>query len=38
MQHQKIFNLLNELNDSKFVARKWSIVNDESSANCDVGN
>ena len=38
MEHQKITNLLNEANDSKFVTRKWNIVNDNSKANCDVGN
>ena len=26
MKHQKILNLLNEANDSKFVTRKWNIV------------
>ena len=31
-------NLLNEPNDSKFVTRKWNIVNDQSNANYDVGN
>ena len=35
MQHQKILNLLNEANDSKFVTRKWNIVNDNSKANYD---
>ena len=38
MEHQKIINLLNEANDSKFVTIKWNIVNDNSKANCDVGN
>ena len=28
MEHQKILNLLNEINDSKFVKRKWNTVND----------
>ena len=28
MEHQKMLNLLNEANDSKFVMRKWNIVND----------
>ena len=28
MEQQKISNLLNEANDSKFVTRKWNIVND----------
>ena len=26
MEQQKILNLLNEPNDSKFVTRKWNIV------------
>ena len=38
MEHQKILNLLNEASDSKFVTRKWNIVNDQSNANHDVGN
>ena len=38
MEHQKILNLLNEANDSKFVTRKWNIVNDNSNANYDLGN
>ena len=33
MEHQKILNLLNEANDSKFLAGKWNIVNDNSKAN-----
>ena len=33
MEHQKILNLLNEGNDSKFVTRNWNIVNDQSNAN-----
>ena len=33
MGHKKILNLLNEPSDSRFVARKWSIVNDQSNAN-----
>ena len=33
MEHQNILNLLIEANDSKFVARKWNIVNDNSNAN-----
>ena len=37
-EHQKILNLLNETSDSKFVTRKWNIVNDQSNANDDVGN
>ena len=27
MEHQKTLNLLNDANDSKFVTRKWNIVN-----------
>ena len=34
----KIFDLLNKANNSKFVKRKWNIVNDNSNANCSVGN
>ena len=30
MEHQKILNLLNEANDSKFVTRKWNIANGQS--------
>ena len=26
MEHQKILNLLNKVNNSKLVARKWNIV------------
>ena len=37
MEHQKTLNLLNEANDSKFVIRKWNIVNDNSKANYVVG-
>ena len=33
MEHQKILNLLNDANDSKFVTRKWNAVNDNSKAN-----
>ena len=29
---------MNKANDSRFVTRKWNIVNDESNANYDVGN
>ena len=36
MEHQKILNLLNEADDSKFVTRKWKIVNDSSKTNYDV--
>ena len=38
MEHQNILNLLNEADDSKFVTRKWNIVNDLSNANYGVGN
>ena len=38
MEHQKIIKSLNESNDSKFVTRKWIVVNDQSNSNCDVGN
>ena len=38
MEHQKILNLLNEANDSKFVKRKGNIVNDNSKPNYDVRN
>ena len=31
-------NLLNEVNDSKFVKRKWNIVNDNSKSNYDAKN
>ena len=37
MEHQKILNLLNEASDSKFVTRKWNIVNNQSNTNY-VGN
>ena len=33
-----ILNLLNETSDSKFVARKWNIVSDQSNANYNVKN
>ena len=38
MEHQKILNLVNRANDSKFVTRKWNIVNDNSKVNYDVAN
>ena len=34
----KILNLLNEASNSKFVTRKWKIVNDNSKSNYDAGN
>ena len=33
-----MLNLLNEANNSKFVARKWNTVNDEPKSNYDAGN
>ena len=38
MEHQKILNLLNEANDSKFVTREWNIINENSKANYEEGN
>ena len=38
MEHQKILNLLNEADDSKFATRKWNIVNDNSKSNYDITN
>ena len=38
MQHQKILNLLNEAGDSKFVTRKWNIVNDQSNTDYSAAN
>ena len=38
MEYQKILNILKEANDSKFVTRKWNIVNDNSKENYDVAN
>ena len=38
MEHQKILNLLNEVSDSRFVARKQNIVNNQVNANYDLGN
>ena len=35
---RKIFDLLSKANNSKFVTRKWNIVNDNSNANYGVGN
>ena len=36
MEHQKILNLLDEANDSKFITSNWNIVNYQSNANYDV--
>ena len=38
MEHQKILNLLNDANSSKFVTRKQNIVNDNSNSNYLVAN
>ena len=38
MKHLEILNLLNEEKDSKFMTRKWNIVNGQSNANFDAGN
>ena len=38
MKHQKILNLLNKVNDSKFVTREWNIVSANLNANYGVGN
>ena len=38
MEHQIILNLLNEASDSKFVTRKWNIVNDSLKWNYDSAN
>ena len=38
MEHQKRLNLWKEANDSKFVTRKWNIVNHSSNENYSVGN
>ena len=38
MKHQKILNLLNEPNDSKFMSRKWNTVKCQSNRNYDVEN
>ena len=38
MEHLKVLNLLNGANDSKFVTRRWNIVNNNSKANYAAGN
>ena len=38
MENQKLLNLLNEPNHSKFVKKKWNIVNDQSKSNYGAGN
>ena len=35
MEDQKVSNLINEASDSRFVIRKWNIVNDQSNINYD---
>ena len=37
MEYQKLLHLLNEATNSKFVTKKWSIVNDQPNANYHVG-
>ena len=38
MDHQKRLNLLNEANASKFVTRKWNVIDDNSKVNYGGGN
>ena len=38
MENPKILYLLNKTNNSKFMTRKWDIVNDNSKANSYVAN
>ena len=38
MERQQILTLLNGAHNSRFAARKWSIVNDQWNADYDVGN
>ena len=38
MEHQKILNLLNQGNDSKFLTRKWNTINDNLEANYNAAN
>ena len=38
MEYQKISNFLNEVSDSKFLTRKWNIVNDQSNTHYFAGN
>ena len=38
MGTSRIFNLLNETDDSKFVTRKWNILNNHSNLNYDAEN
>ena len=38
MEHQKILNLLNDANDSKFATRKCNIAYDNSNSNYAAAN
>ena len=38
MEHQKILNLMNDANNSKFLTREWIIVNYNLKANYDGEN
>ena len=38
MKHQKMFSLVNEASNSKFVKRKQNSFNDQSNKNYDIGN
>ena len=38
MEHQETLNSLIEVNDFKFVTRKWNIVKDQLNVNYDVGD
>ena len=38
MEHQKIWNLLNEEYSTKLITRKWNVVNDNSKTNYDAIN
>ena len=38
MENKKILNLLDDANDSKFVIRKWSIIDENLKANYGVRN
>ena len=38
MEHQKILNLLNEANNSKFLIRKLNMVNDNRNSNYAAAN
>ena len=38
MEHQKMLNLLNDVNDSKFVTRKRNILNNNSNSSYAAAN